>query len=333
VRNGFFKGHGLGNDYLVLDPGELDFALTPAAIRRLCDRHAGIGGDGVLALAPSRVAHFGVRIFNPDGSQAEKSGNGLRIFTRYLHATGRTRRRRLTVETRGGVVEIALDPGARGGAQRVTVAMGRASFRPADLPCAIAAPELVHQPIRTGGRVLRFTGVSIGNPHCVVFRPAGRPWTSRDLERLGPRLETHRAFPRRVNVQLAVATGPHALSVRVWERGAGATSASGSSACAAACAAIRLGLAASPVTVRMPGGSLRVEVSADWDVTLSGPVAEVARGELSADFVRELRALTPARPASRAGAPRRAPGSARRRPRPGARGRGSRRRRRAGRRR
>ena len=288
MRNGFFKGHGLGNDYIALDPEDLDFKLTPARIRRLCDRNEGIGGDGILALAPSSVADFGVRIFNPDGSEAEKSGNGLRIFARYLHATGRTRRREITVETRGGVVPLALDLDEHGDVHHVTAAMGRASFRAADLPCTLPVEELLEQPIRVGSRSLRFTGVSIGNPHCVVFRPSERPWTLRDLQSIGPQIETHRVFPRFTNVQLAVVTGPRALSLLIWERGAGATRASGSSACAAACAAVRLGLAKSPVTVRMPGGSLRVEVSDDYDVTLSGPVAEVAQGWLAASFVRSL---------------------------------------------
>ncbi len=287
MRNTFFKGHGLGNDYLVLDPADLDFRLTRRSVRALCDRHTGVGADGVLALTPSRVAEFGVRIYNPDGSQAEKSGNGLRILARALHATRRTRSRRFSIETRGGVVEIALELDARGDARRVRVAMGPASFRPAALPCTLRVDELVDRPIRVGARALRFTGVSVGNPHCVLFR--GRGWSLRELREIGPRLEMHRWFPRRVNVQLAARRGPHALDLLVWERGAGETRASGSSACAAACAGVRTGLVASPVRVHMPGGALRVEVSGHFEVTLTGPVEEVARGRLSDSFVRGLR--------------------------------------------
>jgi diaminopimelate epimerase len=288
VRNVLFKGHGLGNDYLVADPEGLDFKLTPSRIRRLCDRHEGVGSDGVLVLTPSRKADFGLRIFNPDGSEAEKSGNGLRIFARYLHATRRTRQRKIAVETRGGVVELSLDLDDHGEAHHVTVAMGRASFRPEDLPCTLEVDELVDQAIRVGSRTIRFTGVSIGNPHCVVFRPKERPWTTRELHTLGPPLQTHRVFPRFTNVQLAVATSRRALSLLIWERGAGATRASGSSASAAAAAAVRLGLVKSPVTVRMPGGSLRVSVGEAWDVTLAGPVEEVARVQLADAFVRKL---------------------------------------------
>ena len=187
MRNAFFKGHGLGNDYLAVDPSELDFPITPARVRRLCDRHTGIGADGLLMLVPTRRADFGLRIFNPDGSEAEKSGNGLRIFARFLHATKRTRRTSFTVDTKGGVagIELALD--ARGVASSATVAMGRASFRPADLPCSLDVPELVDEPIRVGSHSLRFTGVSVGNPHCVVFRPKGRDVTRRELTELAPR--------------------------------------------------------------------------------------------------------------------------------------------------
>ena len=288
ARNRFWKGHALGNDYLVVDPRELSFRLTPGRVRALCDRHRGVGGDGLLERMPSRRADFGLRIWNPDGSQAEKSGNGLRIFARYLHATGRTRRTRLTVETAGGVVGIRLFLGRDGSPSRARVEMGRASFQARDLPARFSG-ELVQRPIRAAGRALRFTGVSIGNPHCVVFAPRGRRWSRADLLELGPRLERHPSFPKRCNVQLATRAGPRALEILIWERGAGETSASGSSACAAACAAIRLGLVSSPVLVRAPGGVLRVAVSDRFEVALEGPVDEVASGALATGFVRSLR--------------------------------------------
>jgi diaminopimelate epimerase len=287
-RNRFWKGNALGNDYLVVDPRELSFRLTPRRVRALCDRHRGVGGDGLLELLPSRRADFGLRIWNPDGSRAEKSGNGLRIFARFLHATGRTRRTRLRVETAGGLVVIQLLLGPDAAPGRAWVEMGRASFDPRRLPCRLRGPELVQRPIHAAGRRLRFTGVSIGNPHCVVFAPRGR-WSRADLLELGPRLERHSLFPKRCNVQLATRAGPHALEILIWERGAGETAASGSSACAAACAAIRLGLVTSPVLVHAPGGALRVDVSERFDVRLEGPVDEVASGALAAGFVRSLR--------------------------------------------
>jgi diaminopimelate epimerase len=289
MRNGFFKGHGLGNDYIALNPAEIDFRLTPANIRAVCDRHWGVGSDGILALEDSQRADFAVRIYNPDGSEAEKSGNGLRIFGRYLYATRKTRKRRFSVETRGGLVELDLHLDSRGEPASATVEMGRATFSPGDLPCALKVGELIRQPIEAAGRGLLFTGVSVGNPHCVVFKDEGGEWSREELLELGPELENHRLFPRRTNVQLAVPLGPRSLYILIWERGAGETQASGSSACAAAGAAVRLGLVKSPVTVKAPGGALRIKVGGNFDLTMKGPVAEVARGAFSTSFIRTLR--------------------------------------------
>ena len=289
MKNGFFRGHGLGNDYVVMDPKELSFTLTPKTIERICNRNWGLGSDGILALVPSKKADFGLRIFNPDGSGAEKSGNGLRIFARYLHATGKTRKTHFTVETKGGLVTIDLHIDRHGDAAAATVEMGRATFKPAALPCTLAVEELIRQPIDAAGRSLTFTGVSVGNPHCVVFKPAGESWSREDLLALGPALENHALFPKRTNVQLAVPTGPNEIFILIWERGAGETQASGSSSCAAASAAVRLGLVQSPVTVKMPGGTLRIDVDPDFSLTMKGPVAEVARGTLSPSFVRSLK--------------------------------------------
>ncbi len=289
MKNGFFRGHGLGNDYIVMDPKDLTFKLTAKTIKTICDRNWGLGSDGILALVASKKADFGLRIFNPDGSEAEKSGNGLRIFARYLHATGKTKKKHFTVETKGGLVTIDLHIDRHGDAGAATVAMGQATFKPAALPCTLDVPELIQQPINTTGRSLTFTGVSVGNPHCVIFKPAGESWSREELLHLGPLLENHHLFPKRTNVQLAVPTGPKEIFIMIWERGAGETQASGSSSCAAACAAVRLGLVKSPVTVKMPGGTLNIDVAADFSLTMKGPVTEVARGTLSPSFVRGLR--------------------------------------------
>jgi len=289
MKNGFFRGHGLGNDYLVVDPKTLAFKLTPKNIQLICNRNWGLGSDGILALVPSKKADFGLRIFNPDGSEAEKSGNGLRIFARYLHATGKSKKKRFTVETKGGLVMIDLHVDRHGDASAVTVEMGQATFKPTALPCTLVVEELIRQPIHAAGRTLQFTGVSVGNPHCVIFKEAGESWSREDLLSLGPALEHHAIFPKRTNVQLAVPAGPKEIFILIWERGAGETQASGSSSCAAASAAVRLGLVQSPVTVKMPGGSLKIEVASDFSLTMKGPVAEVARGTLSPSFVRALR--------------------------------------------
>lgn len=281
MSNSFFKGHGLGNDYIALDPSQLTFKLTAKTIRAICDRHWGAGSDGILALVPSKKADFGLRIFNPDGSEAEKSGNGLRIFGCFLYATKRTKRRSFSVETKGGLVHVELALDRNGQVNGATVEMGRASFRPKDLPCTIKAPELVMQPIKAVGQSLRFTGVSVGNPHCVVFKDRGGSWTREDLLRMGPELETHPTFPKRTNVQLAVPTGPHTVSILIWERGAGETQASGSSACAVASAGVRLGLMTSPVRVLAPGGRLDITVDAQYSLTMKGAVTEVYQGRFS----------------------------------------------------
>jgi len=288
MKNGFFRGHGLGNDYVVMDPKELTFKLTPKTIKAICDRNRGLGSDGILALVPSKKADFGLRIFNPDGSEAEKSGNGLRIFACYLHATGKTKKKCFTVETKGGLVSIDLHVDRHGDAAAATVEMGIATFKPDALPCSLDVPELIQQPIEAAGHSLMFTGVSVGNPHCVIFKPAGESWSREELLALGPALEHHKLFPKRTNVQLAVPTGPKEIFILIWERGAGETQASGSSSCAAASAAVRLGLVKSPVTVKMPGGVLNIEVTPAFSLTMKGPVAEVARGTLSPSFVRGL---------------------------------------------
>ncbi len=289
MKNAFFRGHGLGNDYLVVDPRDLTFKLIPKRITSICDRNWGVGSDGILALVSSKRADFGLRIFNPDGSEAEKSGNGLRIFARYLHATGKTKKTRFTVETKGGMVSIELHLDRHGDASAATVEMGIATFSPEALPCSLNVPELVQQSIEAAGRSLTFTGVSVGNPHCVVFKPVGASWSREELLSLGPVLENHNLFPKRTNVQLAVPTGPKEIFILIWERGAGETQASGSSSCAAASAAVRLGLVKSPVTVKMPGGKLNIDVAPDFTLTMKGPVAEVARGTFSPSFIRGLK--------------------------------------------
>ena len=289
MKNAFFKGHGLGNDYIAMDPAELDFKLTPGNIRKICDRNWGVGSDGILALNGSNKADFGLRIYNPDGSEAEKSGNGLRIFARYLYATRRVRKKSFTVDTKGGLVHIDLDVDELGEASAATVEMGRATFEPKALPCTLKSKELIQRPIQVAGEHMQFTGVSVGNPHCVIFRDRGEEWTRQELLDLGPELENHRLFPRRINVQLAVPVGPNSIYILIWERGAGETQASGSSSCAAASAAVRLGLVKAPVTVKSPGGTLHIDVDENFDLTMKGPVQEVARGTLSPSFLRTLR--------------------------------------------
>ncbi len=277
----YHKYSALGNDYLVLDPHALALALTEKRVRAICDRHDGVGADGIVA-GPERDAEgrMAIRIFNPDGSEAEKSGNGIRIFARYAYEAGYIGRDPVTLATRGGLVTVRIldDVGAL-----VEVDMGRPSFQSGDLPMTGPEREVVDEPLTVGGETLRVTCVSMGNPHCVVF---GADTTAERAQRVGPLLEHAPCFPQRTNVQLAHAVSERAIEIQIWERGAGYTLASGSSSCAAASAARRLGLVGDDVEVQMPGGSLRVAFQADGHAILTGPVAGVARGFLHADLLR-----------------------------------------------
>ena len=267
----FAKYHALGNDYLVVESGALAEPLTPAQARRLCDRHLGLGADGILLREPG-PAHR-VRILNPDGSEAEKSGNGLRIFARYLFDRGVVASDAFEVETLGGAVTCrVLDGGST-----VRIDMGTVSFDSAAIPVAGPPREVLREPIHVGGLDLEFSAASVGNPHCVVLREAV---SAEEAQRLGPLLERDPRFPRRTNVQLVQVLGPARLRVEVWERGAGYTLASGSSACAAAAVTHRLGLTGASVVVEMPGGSLEVEISPDFRARLTGGVTKVAEGRL-----------------------------------------------------
>ncbi len=303
----FVKSHGLGNDYLVLAGWDLPAPLDAPAIRLLCDRHRGVGSDGVL-LATSRAEPYGLQIFNPDGSEAEKSGNGLRIFAKYLAEHGLASADAFAIRTPGGEVraevrreggatargETAAGSGAVGEAAggrssgrvvSVAVDMGRATFASDAVPVLGPPREVVDEALTVEGRALRITALSLGNPHCVVF--ADR-LDETELAWIGPRLERHPAFPRRTNVQLARIVAPDRIEVLVWERGAGPTLASGSSACAVAAAAVRLGRAGRRVAVDLPGGRLGVEVGPDLSLRLEGPVEEVYEGYLSPDLLVRL---------------------------------------------
>jgi diaminopimelate epimerase len=277
----FAKYHGLGNDYLVIEPvaGMMEDLLRLAP--RICHRNYGIGSDGILlGPLPSKTAPFGVRIINPDGSEAEKSGNGLRIFARYLWDTGRVGHEAFQIETKGGLAAAQVFP-ERG---EVRVGMGQASFESVRVGIAGPGREVVAESMEIGGNNLCCTGVSVGNPHCVIV---GVPVTEAAARSLGPQVETDPRFLNRTNVQLLRAIDSANIEIQIWERGAGYTLASGSSASAAACAAKRLGIAGGDLTVHMPGGQLRVEVDDQYVVTQTGPATKVADGTLALEGLKE----------------------------------------------
>lgn len=291
----FFKGHALGNDYLALEDDALPCPLAPPAVRLLCDRNRGVGSDGVLVRVPADGADFGLRIWNPDGSEAEKSGNGLRIFAAYLLDRGEVEiGAPFTVRTESGQVEVRILGRSPDGVLDVEVEMGQATFRSSDV--GLRGPDREPQgellELASGERVAIRT-VSIGNPHCVVFE---EEWEPERMRHVAAQIATHPAFARGTNVQFArvAGPGPGAVEAWVWERGVGPTSASGSSACAVAAAAVRAGLLPEHrVEVRMPGGALHVTVRPDWTLLLRGPVEDVCRGEFTPGMLARLRELSP----------------------------------------
>jgi diaminopimelate epimerase len=267
----FVKYQALGNDYLVVEPAEIAEPLDTLA-RRLCDRHYGAGADGLLVgLLEGDAPPFRVRIFNPDGSEAEKSGNGLRIFARYLFDRGRVGREAFAIQTVGGVARAQVLP-EQG---LVQVGMGRAVFESRLIPVAGEDRLVLGEALQVGAQTVRIHAVSLGNPHCVVFLDQPTPQLAREL---GPRIETHPVFPHRTNVQLAQVLDREHLRIEIWERGAGYTLASGSSACAASAVAHRLGWCGAQVEVRMPGGALAVFIAPDDEITLAGPAERVYEG-------------------------------------------------------
>ncbi len=275
-RGEFAKYHALGNDYIVVDGDAIRPRLDPARVRALCDRHTGIGSDGILALHRPRRGELLLRIWNPDGSEAEKSGNGVRIFARFLWDFRYVRAKDLEIDTAGGRVTARLQV-TRGEVRSIRVDMGVASFLSTDIPMLGPPREVVDEPLRVGSIDLRVTCVSLGNPHCVRFVPNLHPEV---LRTIGPQLESHGIFPNRTNVQLACVRSRDKVEALIWERGAGETLASGSSSCAVAAAAHRLGLVDRKVEVHMPGGALRIELGADYSVRMTGPATPVYRGAL-----------------------------------------------------
>jgi diaminopimelate epimerase len=279
----FSKYHALGNDYLVIDPKTNGAELTPDAIRLICHRHFGVGSDGILYGPLWESGAIGLKIFNPDGSEAEKSGNGIRIFSRYLIESGYVDKPRFELHTLGGKVHVeALKPDG----SEIKVDMGTVTFVSDQIPVRGPTREVVAESLRVGDSAYQVTCLSIGNPHCVI--PFDQ--ISKDLAlRLGPAVENHPLFPKRINVQLLKVLGRHSIQIEIWERGAGYTLASGSSSCAAASAAFRLGLVDRQISVQMPGGTITIEIATDGHVLMQGSVSSVAKGRFTEPFAAALR--------------------------------------------
>jgi diaminopimelate epimerase len=284
-KNSFVKMHGLGNEYIVLDSTNIDFQLTKQAIMRLCNIHYGIGSDGIVMKVKSGKADFGFRVYNPDGSEAEKSGNGLRIFCKYLYDYGFTKTRQFSVETLTDIVYADIIEEEKGKAMLIRVDMGEAIFASRDIPVNSDQPEFIGQKIMAGDKEFEVNCVSVGNPHCVVIKSE---LDEKEIRTYGPLLENHPLFPNRINVQFARVLSNNDAQILIWERGAGYTLASGSSSCAAACILVKRGLIEGDLKMHMQGGTLKIQIDKNWNIRMTGEVREIARGSLGQELLEDL---------------------------------------------
>ena len=274
----FTKYHALGNDYIVIDPKDLSAPLTTEQVKLICHRNFGIGSDGILlGPLPSTTAKCALKIYNPDGSIAEKSGNGVRIFSRYLWDTKFVGNEEFALQTDGGIVRSTVFDGGK----MVRVEMGKVSFDSEKIPVTGAKREVISEKISVGGREFNYCAATIGNPHCVLPLPE----ISAELaHKFGSLLEVHPNFPRKTNVQFLKVLDRANIVIEIWERGAGYTLASGSSSSASAAVAHKLGLVDKNVTVHCPGGNIAIEIRDGFDILMTGSVTRVATGVISPEM-------------------------------------------------
>ncbi len=274
----FYKYHALGNDYIVIDPNKIIINLSVEAIKLICHRHFGVGSDGILYGPIMENGVINLKIFNPDGSEAEKSGNGIRIFSRYLVEQGYVVEKKFRLKTLGGEVAVeVLDEQGK----LLQVDMGTVTFNSELIPVKGSKREVINENLYLDGQNYQITCLSVGNPHCVIPMSEISPELATAL---GPKVENNELFPNRINLQLLKVTDRSNISIEIWERGAGYTLASGSSSCAAAGAAYKLGLVDEELTVHMPGGDINIQIKKDGHVFMTGPVASVASGNFTRDL-------------------------------------------------
>lgn len=277
----FGKYHGLGNDYLVYDCNKNSVHLDKRSIRLICDRNFGLGSDGILVGPYFKNGKISVRIFNPDGGEAEKSGNGVRIFSKYLHDAGYIKEDKYILGTLGGDVSVEF---LNDNATKMTISMGQLSFSTESVGAKYDKNEMTDVPLTFGNKEYRCTCVSIGNPHCVIPMKE----ISKELVcEIGKYSETAKYFPERINTQIVKVIDRTNIQIEIFERGAGYTLASGSSSCAAAGACFKLGLVNNEITVHMPGGELLINITDRFDVFMTGTVCSVGKMILSEEFTTE----------------------------------------------
>jgi len=278
----YSKYHGLGNDYIVLDPENVPSIPSENEIRTICHRNYGVGSDGILYGPYSENGHeFNLLIFNPDGSEAEKSGNGLRIFSRYLYDRGIVDDKPFSINTRGGEVISRVHENGK----EITVEMGRVSFNKNDIPVKIDFEEVINQTLTVDNQKFTFCAATIGNPHCVILCD---DISVDETKKYGPLIENHEIFPNRTNVQFMKIMDRNNIMIEIWERGAGYTLASGSSSSASGAVAKKLGLCDEEIIVHMPGGAIALDIADNFDVTMTGPVVKVCDGVIDMEMFQAL---------------------------------------------
>lgn len=272
----FTKMHGAGNDYVYVDCfTEKISGDIPELARRISDRHRGVGGDGLILICPSETADARMRMYNADGSESEMCGNGLRCVAKYVYDHGIARKEELRLETGRGILTVQVFP-RQGRVETVRVNMGEPILEPKLIPTTLPGKPPVGVPLEVGGKQLQVTAVSMGNPHCITFVDE---ITDDWVHGIGPQIEKHPAFPRRVNVEFIRVISPREMQMRVWERGSGETQACGTGACAAAVAGVLNGLTERTVLCHLPGGDLTLEWAESGEVFMTGPATEVFIGE------------------------------------------------------
>lgn len=277
--------HGLGNDYFVYDPNKNGLKLNEDMVKMICDRKMGLGSDGVLEGPIVEEQGLYVKIWNSDGSVAEKSGNGVRIFAKYLKDASYVQKKSFTLRTDGGPVEITY---LNEDGSKLRVSMGAISFWSDEIPVTGERRQVINEDMVFGRTLYPTTCVSVGNPHCVIpMREISQPLVSK----IGNYSETARYFPNKINTQIMKVIDEENIAIEIFERGSGYTLASGTGACAAAAVAYKLGMTNNKVVVHMPGGELMVEIDENWQAYMTGDVFYVAKMSLSSEFVEKLRAM------------------------------------------
>jgi len=285
MKDFFVKSHGLGNDYIVMNSHEISFEMNVENIKTICDVHYGIGSDGILLLVDSTKADFGLRILNPDGSEAEKSGNGLRIFAKYLYDYGLAKSKTFSIDTLGGVVYAEVMETDNEKARTIQVDIGKAIFEAAKIPVNSDLTECLDETLSLENQSYLINCVSVGNPHCVILK---EELSEAEIKQYGSEIENHPKFPNRINLQFAKVLSRDEVEILIWERGAGYTLASGSSSSAVAAVMVKKGLTNRKLKVNMPGGTLKLEIAKDWQIRMTGEVREIASGYLSAELLSDF---------------------------------------------